>query len=85
MCVYGGAPISGQERTLRRGVDVAVGTPGRIMDLMERGALDLQEVRYMVLDEADQVGQSSGTFFSRRTTCSRVRHHEASHRVVQLQ
>ncbi|GAQ89408.1 DEAD box RNA helicase [Klebsormidium nitens] len=55
VCVYGGAPISGQERTLRRGVDVAVGTPGRIMDLMERGALDLQEVRYMVLDEADQM------------------------------
>jgi hypothetical protein len=56
--VYGGAPISTQERTLRRGVDVAVGTPGRIMDLMQRGALDLQEVRYMVLDEADQVRPS---------------------------
>ncbi|GBG79902.1 hypothetical protein CBR_g30167 [Chara braunii] len=55
ICVYGGVSIGGQERTLRKGVDMAVGTPGRVIDLIERGALDLSDVRFLVLDEADQM------------------------------
>jgi ATP-dependent RNA helicase DDX21 len=55
LCVYGGVPIGGQQRKLQGGVDIAVGTPGRIMDLIERGSLQLNEVRYLVLDEADQM------------------------------
>ena len=53
--VYGGAPIGGQERALRHGVDIVVGTPGRLMDLMERGSLALSDCRYVVLDECDQM------------------------------
>jgi ATP-dependent RNA helicase DDX21 len=55
ICVYGGVPISTQQRLLTRGVDVAVGTPGRIIDLINRGSLHLEEVRFLVLDEADQM------------------------------
>ncbi|GFH20145.1 uncharacterized protein HaLaN_17222 [Haematococcus lacustris] len=53
--VYGGVSIGGQMRELERGVDVVVGTPGRIIDLIERGALKLDSVRYAILDEADQM------------------------------
>lgn len=55
LCVYGGVPISSQMRTLDYGVDVVVGTPGRIIDLLKRGALNLSEVQFVVLDEADQM------------------------------
>ncbi|KAK9093275.1 hypothetical protein Syun_028186 [Stephania yunnanensis] len=55
LCVYGGVPISRQMSTLDYGVDVVVGTPGRIIDLMKRGALNLSEVQFVVLDEADQM------------------------------
>ena len=44
-CIYGGAPYQPQERALRRGLDVLVGTPGRILDLMGRGTLDLSQLR----------------------------------------
>jgi len=44
-------------RQLDYGVDVAVGTPGRVIDLMKRGALNLSEVQFVVLDEADQMLQ----------------------------
>ncbi|KAL0405176.1 UNVERIFIED_CONTAM: DEAD-box ATP-dependent RNA helicase 53, mitochondrial [Sesamum latifolium] len=44
LCVYGGVPISRQMSTLDRGVDVVVGTPGRVIDLIKRGALNLSEV-----------------------------------------
>lgn len=44
-----------QVRSLRFGMDVVVGTPGRIIDLVQRGALDLSEVKFVVLDEADQM------------------------------
>ncbi|XP_077214090.1 DEAD-box ATP-dependent RNA helicase 53-like [Tasmannia lanceolata] len=54
-CLYGGIPIFNQVRVLRFGVDIAVGTPGRIIDLVERGALDLSEIEFVVLDEADQM------------------------------
>ncbi|GMI67454.1 hypothetical protein HRI_000414700 [Hibiscus trionum] len=57
ICVYGGTPISKQMRQLDYGVDIAVGTPGRIIDLLKRGALNLTEVQFLVLDEADQMLQ----------------------------
>ncbi|OAY85100.1 DEAD-box ATP-dependent RNA helicase 53 [Ananas comosus] len=55
ICVYGGVPISQQMRTLDYGVDAVVGTPGRIIDLMQRGSLNLSEIQFVVLDEADQM------------------------------
>ncbi|KAB5519221.1 hypothetical protein DKX38_023540 [Salix brachista] len=55
ICLYGGTPISQQMRDLEYGVDVVVGTPGRIIDLMKRGSLVLSEVQHVVLDEADQM------------------------------
>jgi ATP-dependent RNA helicase DeaD len=51
--VYGGASINVQVDALRRGANVVIGTPGRMIDLMERGALDLSGVNTVVLDEAD--------------------------------
>jgi ATP-dependent RNA helicase DeaD len=53
--IYGGQPIARQLRALRGGVQVVVGTPGRIMDHMRRGTLDLATVKMVVLDEADQM------------------------------
>ncbi len=53
--VYGGVPISGQIRALRSGAHVVVATPGRLIDLLERKAIDLSEVEYVVLDEADEM------------------------------
>jgi ATP-dependent RNA helicase DeaD len=53
--VYGGAPIRRQEYALQRGVHVVVGTPGRVIDLMERRILNLMSVRVVVLDEADRM------------------------------
>ncbi|KAI0497595.1 hypothetical protein KFK09_020826 [Dendrobium nobile] len=55
LCVYGGVPIQQQMRTLSYGIDVIVGTPGRVIDLLKRGALNLSEVQFVVLDEADQM------------------------------
>lgn len=53
--VVGGQSMNKQIATLSRGVDVLVATPGRLIDLMERGAVDLGSVRRLVLDEADQM------------------------------
>ncbi|MDR2717634.1 MAG: DEAD/DEAH box helicase [Treponema sp.] len=53
--VYGGASIRNQILDLRRGTEIVVGTPGRIMDLMERKALDLAAVDWFILDEADEM------------------------------
>ncbi|MFV0318501.1 MAG: F0F1 ATP synthase subunit delta, partial [Microthrixaceae bacterium] len=53
--VYGGQAYGQQLSALRRGVDIVVGTPGRIMDHMKRGSLDLSQVKYLVLDEADEM------------------------------
>jgi len=53
--VYGGVPIDKQVNALRKGVDVVVGTPGRIIDLMERQELSVQGVEVLVLDEADRM------------------------------
>mmetsp|Transcript_31634 Transcript_31634/g.78297 ORF Transcript_31634/g.78297 Transcript_31634/m.78297 type:complete len:679 (-) Transcript_31634:409-2445(-) len=55
LCVYGGAPMGPQVSSLRSGVDVLVGTPGRIKDHMERETLKLHGVRFATLDEADQM------------------------------
>lgn len=54
-CLFGGAHIGSQLDEVRRGVDVVVGTPGRVQDLMDRGALRLDSLQIAVLDEADQM------------------------------
>ena len=51
--IYGGQPMDRQLRALRRGVHVIVATPGRLMDHMRRGTVDLSRVAMLVLDEAD--------------------------------
>lgn len=53
--VYGGVPQQRQVTALRRGVDIVIGTPGRIEDLERQGHLDLSDIRITVLDEADQM------------------------------
>ncbi len=53
--VYGGTSIEAQIRALRRGINVLVATPGRLIDLMKRGVADLSTVRNVVLDEADEM------------------------------
>ncbi|MCX8153303.1 MAG: DEAD/DEAH box helicase [Candidatus Bathyarchaeota archaeon] len=53
--VYGGAPIGRQIRELTAGAQIVVGTPGRIIDLLERRVLDLSSVKMVVLDEADRM------------------------------
>lgn len=55
VCVYGGVSYNTQQNALSRGVDVVVGTPGRLMDLIKSKSLQLGEVEYLVLDEADQM------------------------------
>jgi ATP-dependent RNA helicase DeaD len=55
LAVYGGKPIRGQIEALRRGADVVVGTPGRILDHLGRKTLDLSHVVCVVLDEADRM------------------------------
>jgi ATP-dependent RNA helicase DeaD len=53
--VYGGQAYGVQLSALRRGVHIVVGTPGRIMDHLAKGTLDLSELKYLVLDEADEM------------------------------
>lgn len=55
VCVYGGVSYNVQQGALSRGVDVVVGTPGRLIDLINSNCLHLEEVKYLVLDEADQM------------------------------
>ena len=55
LAVYGGVRIDGQIKRLQRGVDLLVATPGRLLDLQRRGNLDLGNVRFLVLDEADRM------------------------------
>ncbi|CAM9449933.1 unnamed protein product [Chrysoparadoxa australica] len=54
-CIYGGAPYRPQEDALRYGLDIVVGTPGRIVDHMNRGTLVLSSCEFFILDEADQL------------------------------
>ena len=53
--IYGGAPYPPQLKALKAGVDIVVGTPGRVIDHMERGSLDVSGVEFFVLDEADEM------------------------------
>jgi ATP-dependent RNA helicase DeaD len=55
LAVYGGTSISGQIKGLRHGIQIVVATPGRLIDLIERKAINLDEISYVVLDEADEM------------------------------
>ncbi|UAY54662.1 DEAD/DEAH box helicase [Arachidicoccus terrestris] len=55
VAVYGGASISLQIRDIKRGVQIIVATPGRLIDLIERKAVNLEKIQYVVLDEADEM------------------------------
>jgi ATP-dependent RNA helicase DeaD len=55
LAVYGGTSISMQIRDLKRGVQIIVATPGRLIDLIERKAINLEQIEYVVLDEADEM------------------------------
>ncbi len=55
LAVYGGQPYGPQIGNLKRGVDIVVGTPGRLNDLLERKVLNLNEIKTVVLDEADEM------------------------------
>lgn len=55
MSIYGGQAYDTQIRSLKRGVDIVVGTPGRVMDHMRRGTLKLDNLKALVLDEADEM------------------------------
>jgi len=55
VAVYGGTSIGLQIRDLRRGVQIVVATPGRLIDLIERKAINLEQIKYVVLDEADEM------------------------------
>jgi len=55
IAVYGGTSIGLQIRDLKRGVQIVVATPGRLIDLIERKAINLEQIKYVVLDEADEM------------------------------
>src|SRR5580658_885969 len=55
VAVYGGASIGMQIRDIKRGVQIVVATPGRLIDLIERKAINLEQIKYVVLDEADEM------------------------------
>lgn len=55
VAVYGGSSISVQIRDIKRGVQIVVATPGRLIDLIERKAIQLESIKYVVLDEADEM------------------------------
>lgn len=55
VAVYGGANIGMQLRELKRGGQIVVATPGRLLDIIDRGAINFENVRYVVLDEADEM------------------------------
>ena len=66
--VYGGAPMGRQIDALRRGVDIVVATPGRLIDLIERRVCSLAQVEVAVLDEADYMADLG--FLPAVTSCS---------------
>lgn len=55
VCVFGGVPKHEQRAALKKGVQVLVATPGRLLDLMQENACDVSKVSYLVLDEADRM------------------------------
>lgn len=54
-CFYGGTSYQSQINQIRNGIDILVGTPGRIKDHLQSGRLDLSKLRHVVLDEVDQM------------------------------
>lgn len=54
-CVYGGTSYERQESELRKGVDILAGTPGRILDFINSGRINLAEVEHVILDEVDRM------------------------------
>lgn len=55
LTVYGGVSIEDQTRELKRGIEIFVGTTGRVLDHIERGNIDFSNIKSIVLDEADQM------------------------------
>ncbi len=55
LAIYGGQSIDRQQEQLRRGTQIVVGTPGRVLDMLNRGSLNLQNLGWLVLDEADEM------------------------------
>ena len=74
--VYGGADVGGQMRDLDRGCHLLVATPGRLVDMLERGKVGLENCRYLVLDEADRwaeretLGADGGVLRGPHSGCS---------------
>ncbi|CAD5231202.1 unnamed protein product [Bursaphelenchus xylophilus] len=54
-CLFGGAPKGGQQNDLRRGVDIVIATPGRLLDFLESGVTNMNRCTFLVLDEADRM------------------------------
>ena len=67
LSIYGGSPYPPQLKALKAGVDIVVGTPGRVIDHMERGSLDVSGKEMFILDEADEMlrmgYRRSGAYF----------------------
>ncbi|TAE00468.1 MAG: DEAD/DEAH box helicase [Bacteroidetes bacterium] len=55
LCVYGGTPIEPQIRTIKKGIDILIATPGRLLDIYYRGEVNFREINTLVLDEADKM------------------------------
>merc|ERR1719502_2195107 len=55
VCIYGGAEVREQLRQIETGCDLLVATPGRLVDLIERGRISLASIRFLILDEADRM------------------------------
>jgi ATP-dependent RNA helicase DeaD len=55
VAIYGGVPYGPQERALKRGAQIVIGTPGRLLDHIDRGTLSLSSIRIVILDEADRL------------------------------
>jgi ATP-dependent RNA helicase DeaD len=55
LAVYGGQPFHEQARALKKGIDIVVGTPGRVIDAIERGKLEMEFLEFIVLDEVDEM------------------------------
>lgn len=75
--VYGGSSIVEQLRSLKRGCEIIAGTPGRVIDHLERGSLNLEAIEYFILDEADEMLnmgfiEDIETIFKKANPCSRV-------------
>ena len=78
VCIYGGVPKHTQLAALNAGVHIVVATPGRLIDLMEQGAVDLSEVSFLVLDEADRMLDMGFEKEIRKVMVSRSHTHSAT-------